>query len=242
MRGTDQRVANLEYDARRPRLPTVADGQPNTKTLERTKGGAKAVQAKHVDSCTAQRVQDRQKISTCFGVVAEPPALLCRDDVVVDNGAAAPKSCLPSLEMPSPTAAGGLLSTGEASIATMTTNNQPPLRLYSTEELNSKETNLRTPILYVSYDSSFLPSTLSCERVIETKSGQNRMFDPGGFQGRLRACPFLETWRALPYGEVIRFVAAGGDLQCFFWLEGGPRNIILQSEIQAAAFFPQRLI
>ena len=21
------------------------------------------------------------------------------------------------------------------------------------------------------------------------------MFDPGGFQGRLRACPFLGTWR-----------------------------------------------
>ena len=23
------------------------------------------------------------------------------------------------------------------------------------------------------------------------------MFDPGGFQGRLRACPFLGPWRAL---------------------------------------------
>ena len=43
----------------------------------------------------------------------------------------------------------------------------------------------------------------TCRRVIETKSGQNLMFDPGAFTGRLHACPFLGTWRALLCREVI---------------------------------------
>ena len=121
MKGTDRRVASPEHDARQPRLAMVGDGQANTKTRERTEGTVQVVQAKYGDSCTAQRVQDGPKISTGFSVMTKPPALPCRDDVVVDNGAAAPKSCLPSLEMRSPTAAGGLLPTGEASVATMTT-------------------------------------------------------------------------------------------------------------------------
>ena len=41
------------------------------------------------------------------------------------------------------------------------------------------------------------------------------MFDPGGSQGRLRACPFWETWHALLCGEVMCVGAAGGDLQLF---------------------------
>ena len=210
----DQRVASLEHDARQPRLAMVLDRRANTKTRERTEGVAKAAQAKHGDSCTEQRVYDGPKISTCFGVMAEPPALPCRDDVVVENGAAAPKSCLPSLEMRSPTAAGGSLPTGEASIATMTTYNQPPLRLYSTEETDSKKTNLRARIIYVSYDSSFLPAA--------PPAGGSRQ-NPGktirlvlAVLGRLRACPFLRTWRALLCGEIMRVGAGGDDLQRFF--------------------------
>ena len=86
-----------------------------------------------------------------------------------ENGDISPKSCLPSSEIRSPTAAGGLRPTGKDSIATRTTFNQPPLRLYSTEEKNFK----KTPTPYVSYDSSFfhmdnLPAVPSCRRVIET--------------------------------------------------------------------------
>ena len=47
----------------------------------------------------------------------------------------------------------------------------------------------------MSYDSNFLPAAYSFRMVIETKSGENRMFDPGGSQGRFRACPFLESRR-----------------------------------------------
>ena len=177
MSDMEQCVASLDQDPRQPRLAMEANGPTDTKTRERTEGAAKAVRAKNGDSCTAQRVQDKPKTSNCFGVTAEPPALPCRDDVLVENGAAAPKSYFPPLEMRSPTAAGGLLPTGEASIATRTTYNQSLLRLYSTDKTNLKRTNLRTLILSVSYDSSFvwknnLPAAPSCRRIIETKSRQ----------------------------------------------------------------------
>ena len=119
-------------------------------------------------------------------------------DVLVENGAGAPKSCLPPLEMRSPTVAGGLFPTGEASIVTRTTLNKPPLRLYLTDVTDSKKTSTQ----YVSYDSSFwrnyLLAILSSWRVIETKSMQNMMVDPGGSRSSPRlpvfgnvACVFL---------------------------------------------------
>ena len=162
------------------------------------------------DSCTAQKVQDGPKTSTCFGMMAEPPDLPCRDDVVVESGDAAPKSCLPSLKMRITTVAGGLLPTGKTSTAT-TTFIESHLRLYATGEMNPKEKNLGTSISSVWYDSSFwkLLAAPSCRKVIETKSRQNGTFDPGGSQGRLRACPFLGSWRALLCGEVMRAGAAG---------------------------------
>ena len=119
-----QHAASLVQDARQPRLAIEADGPANTKTRERKEGALTAVQAMHGDSCTAQRVRDGPMTnSTSYGMIAEPPALPCRDDVVVESGDAAPQSCLPSLEMRSPTVAGGLVLTGETSKATETTVN-----------------------------------------------------------------------------------------------------------------------
>ena len=219
-------AARLEEDARQRRYVMEADETANTETRERTEGAATAVQAMRGDSCTtAQRVKNSPMTnSTSFGVKAEPPALPCRDDVVVESGDAAPKSCLPSLEMRSSTAAGGLVPTGEASPATETNFNQPPLWFYSTEETDSeassKETNLRTSTHYASCDSSVfqesnLPAAPYVRRVVETKSRQNSTFDPGGSQGHLSNCPFLGSWRALVCGEVIRIGAAGDELQRF---------------------------
>ena len=184
-------------------------GLANTKTRERTEGAATAGQAMHGDSRTARKVHDGPKTSTSFGVKAEPPALPCRDDVAVESGDAAPKSCLPSLEVRTTTVASGLVSTGKTSTATETNFNHTPLRSYWTEETdseaNSKETNLRTLTSYVSYDSSLfqksnLPAAPSCRKVVETKSVQTRTFDPGGSQGHRRACSFLGSWRALVCG------------------------------------------
>ena len=121
IRGTRQRVASLEQDARQPRLAMEVDGPSDTTTHERTEGATKAVQAIHGDSFSMNRVDSHPMCSTSFGVKAEPPALPCRDGVLVENGAAAPKSCLPPLVMRSPTAAGGLLSAGMTFTATRTT-------------------------------------------------------------------------------------------------------------------------
>ena len=112
---------------------------------------------------------------TCFGMMAEPPTLPCRDDVVVESGDAARESCLPSLEMCSSTAAGGLVPTGETSTAKETAVSKPLLQSYSSEEENSKKKNLRTSTPYVSYDSSafqdsYQPAALYCQRIVETKS------------------------------------------------------------------------
>ena len=184
-------LTRLQHDTRPPRLAMEADGPVNTKNCERTEGAATAVQAMHGDSCTAQKVQDGPKTSISFGVKAEPPHLPCREDVLVEDGAAAPKSCLPSLEMRTTTAASGLVTTGKTSTATETTSNEPLLRLYSAEETNFK----KSPNPYASYDSSVfkksnLPAAPHCRRAVETKPRQNRTFDSGSSQGHFHACPF----------------------------------------------------
>ena len=206
-RGTSQRVSSLEQDARQPRLAMEADGPANKKIRERTEGAATAVQAMNGDSCSVDRVDPDPMCSTRSGDdCTGPPAPPCSgENTLVDNHAAVPKSFLPSLEMRLPTAAGGLLPTGEISTATKTTFNKSPLRLYSTEETNTKEANLWTSVPSAWYHSSFwkLLAAPLCRRVIETESMQNRTFDPGGSQDRLRACPFLETWRALLCGRFM---------------------------------------
>ena len=69
MRGTSQRLASLEHDARQPRLAMEADGQADTEIRERTEGDATAVQAIHGDSCSANRVDSGPKTtSTSFDV------------------------------------------------------------------------------------------------------------------------------------------------------------------------------
>ena len=116
----NQHETRLEHGARQPRLATEADGrQADTRTRERTEGVTTAAQAMRGDCFSARRVEPGPKTySTSVGMMAEPPALPCRDNVVVESGPAASKSCLPFLEMRSPSAAGGLLPTSEAFSAT----------------------------------------------------------------------------------------------------------------------------
>ena len=102
------------------------DGPADTKTRERMEGAATAVQAMHEDSFPACRVDPGPKSnSTSLGMTAEPPDFPCREDVLVEDGGAAPKSCLPFLEMRTTTAAGGLPSTGKISTAMDTTSTRP---------------------------------------------------------------------------------------------------------------------
>ena len=144
MRKMDEHVTRLEHGARQPRLAMEADGPADTKTSGRTEGAATAAQAMRGDGFSARRVEPGPNTnSTSFGVKAETPALPCRDDVVVESGEAASEFCLPSLEMRSSTAAGGLVSTGEASKAKETNFNQTPLRLCSTDETDHLEANCK---------------------------------------------------------------------------------------------------
>ena len=136
--GTDQREVCQEQNARQPRLAMEADGPANTKTRERTEGAPTAVQTMRGDSCSADRVDLDPMFSTSSGDdYTGPPAPLCsRENALVYNRAAAPKSCLPSLEIRSPTAA---VATGEASTATNATYDETPRRLYAIEETNPKK-------------------------------------------------------------------------------------------------------
>ena len=87
------------------------------KTREPTEGTATAIQSKHGDSCSENRVDLNPKRSTSFGDDSTgPPALPCL-----------PKSCLSLLETHIPIAAGGLLPAGTTSTATRTPFDQPSL-------------------------------------------------------------------------------------------------------------------
>ena len=210
MKKMDQHVTRLEHEARQPRLAMEADGPADTtKTRECTESSATAGQAMRGDGFSARLVEPGPTTnSTSFGVKAEPPALPCKVDSIVECGAAAFQSCLPSMEMRPSTAAGGLVPTGEASKASETTLNEPPLRFCLTEETDLKAKKSWTSVPSASYDRSSvlqernLSATPYCRRVVDTKSGQNWTFAPGGSRGHLRACPFLGPWRALVCGEV----------------------------------------
>ena len=244
LRGTRKRLADPEQDAWQPRLAMEADGPSDTKTRKRTYGAAQAEQAMRGDSFSANRVDPDPMCSTSFGVKVEPPAVPCRDDVLVENGAPAPNSCRSPLEMRSPTAAGGLVPAGEASTTTRITFYEPRLRFCPTEETHSERMSTQYALYYnINFRLNQLRAP-SWRRVIQTKSRQNLIFDPGGSKSRLRACLLLGTWRALLCGEVLvleRLVTicsiclAGRmtrELSCR--TEGGPRNIIFRSKIDTA--------
>ena len=124
-------------------------------------------------------------------MMAEPPDLPCREDVLIEDSAAAPKSCLPSLEMRSPTADVGLLPIGEASTATKTTFNKSPLRFYSNEATNSKETHLWPSVPSSWYDSSFWRNKLLAAPPAGGLSRQTRCKIGRSIQAVSRLSPHL---------------------------------------------------
>ena len=91
IRRLEQHLLSQEHGARQPRLAMETDGPANTKTQERTEGAATAVQAMRGNSCTTeQKIQDGPKTSISFGMMAKPPDLPCREDVLVEEGATSP--------------------------------------------------------------------------------------------------------------------------------------------------------
>ena len=87
------------------------------KTRKRAEDAA-ADQVKHRGSCAKRVDADPPMWLTSFGDGStEPPALPCKYNDMIDEGAAAPKPCLSPVEMRTPTVAGGLLPTGTTSTA-----------------------------------------------------------------------------------------------------------------------------
>ena len=203
-REVNQRLASLEQVARQPRLAMEADITADEKTRKRTEGAAAAVQAKCGKSCSAKSVQTGPKSSTSFDMKAEPPAFPHRNDVMVDIGAAAPKLCLSPVEMRTLTAISGLLPACKTSTATMTIFQQLPLGFCLTKKIKSRTSN------QYAMDNSSLWKL----KIIETKSGQTLVFDPGSSTGHRCACPFLRTWRTLLCREV--FVRALNETAAFW--------------------------
>ena len=203
------------------RLAMETDVPTDTKTCERMED-AVAVQAEHANRCSANQVYPDPMCLTSFGDDStEPPALPCtRDGALIDNGAAAPKSCLSPVEMRTPTAAGGLRP-GTASTAMMTIFPQP---IFS---WNFGETKKYTSRINYNLGPSW-------RRVIQTKSRQTLMFNPGGFTSSFCACPFLRTWRALLFGE--RFVRAL-DVAGVFFGRMKTLEYHFRSEVQATSTY-----
>ena len=140
MRRICQRLTSPEQDARQPCPAMKADVPADEKTRERTEGATKAVETMHGDSFSANRVHAGPKTtSNSFGVETEPPVLPCRDDVLVENCAAAPKLCISPLEMRTTTAVGGLLPTGKTITATWTTLDRPTLWFCLAKENNYED-------------------------------------------------------------------------------------------------------
>ena len=204
----DQHVTRPEHGARQPRLANEADGPADTtKARERTEGAATAGQAMRGDCFSARWIKPGPTTNlTSFGVKAEPPALPCRDDVVVESGPTASESCLPSMEMRSSTFAGGLVPTGEASKVSETTSNQLPLRFCSTEE-----TDLEAKIHGFQFIPPHTTAAASSRRgtcLLLPIAGRSLTQNPGKTGPLIQAV--LEVTSALPvFGTVARvgFVA-----------------------------------
>ena len=169
------------------------DVPSGTKTREHTEGAAGAVQAKHGNSCSENRVDPDPMCLTSFGDDSTgPPTLPCsKDNAMIRNGAAAPKSCLSSLEMRTPIAAGGLLPADTISTATRIPSDQPPIWFCPNQEEENEEINSIRLVLQNFLEDTQLASPF-WPRVTETKSGQNLVFDPDGLTDHPAPARFWE--------------------------------------------------
>ena len=169
-----QRSASVEQDARQPRLAMEADVITDTKTRKRTEGAAAAERVISGDNSSAQVDTVPIRLTSFGDDSTGPPAFPCsRDDALRDKGAAAPKPCLSPAKMRTRTAADGLLPAGTAPTAMKAILSRP--RPSWTLGGKAKESTSRT-----NNNQLGLPYW---RKVIQTKSKQTLVFDPGGCTG-----------------------------------------------------------
>ena len=124
--------------------------------------------------CTPGRTRPKHQLDQ-FRREGQTSRSPLQGDIVVECGDAASESCLPSLDMRSSTAAGGLVPTGKASTAKKTNFNQLPLRFCLTEEMDLEPNCKKTSTPYASIDSSSVWRLLAapyCWRVVDTNPGK----------------------------------------------------------------------
>ena len=205
----NQRLVDLQYQAQQRCLAMEADVEPYTKTRKRTEGAAED-RAKHGDG-TSARVDDGSTSLTSFGMVAEPVWWLPQNafgDALINKDAEAPKPNFRPVEvrMPSSTA-GGFMPAGTASPTMRAIFPPPPLSWSLLIGENTKNRTGRTDVDQLAH---------TCWRkVLETKSRQTLVFDPGGCTDRLRACPFLGGRRALLRGRFVWDAAMVSEAEAF---------------------------
>ena len=208
---TNQRRPGLQHQAQQPRLAVKADVLEDKKTRESRED---FVEDGRLGDISSDRVHDPMRLTSfCDREYIEPPALPCRDDALVNQGHEVAKPYLLPVEMRKSTPAGGLLHAGSASTSkTQGTNVSLQLFPWSFRE-TSEEKNISTTTrqTFAKYDRSWHP------KVIETKSRQNMVFDPGGLSGCLCGCPFWEGDARCILGGLIReaFATRYSHL-CFF--------------------------
>ena len=123
---------------------------------------------------------------------SRPPALpSSSDDAFVDNGAVASKPCFSLAERRPGTAADGLLPADTASTATRTVFSWSLLSLTFDEEAKKRTSRTNNNQIAPPY----------WKKIIQMKSSQTLVFDPGGCIGRICSCPILGGWHALRVGR-----------------------------------------
>ena len=129
---------------------------------------------------------------TSFGDDSTEPLALppCRDNAMVDKDAAASNPCLSLVEMRTSTAAGGLLSAGTAFTSLRSVVFQPLFFWTLGEKTKERTSQTNNNKLAPPY----------WKNVIQMKSRQTLVFDPGGCTGRLRDYSFLGGRYALRIG------------------------------------------
>ena len=151
-----------------------ADVQEDKKTRKSTEDFA---QDGILGDISSDRVHDPMRL-TSFGDkdYTEPPALPCRDDALVNLA----KPCLSSMEIRNSTSAGSLTHAGATSTTKTQGTNFPPQLLPRSFRETSEEKNISaTRQKFAKYNRSWHP------KMIETKSRQNMVVDPGGLSGCL---------------------------------------------------------
>ena len=195
-------LLSQEHYARQPRYDIEANGPANTKTQERTEGAAKkAVKAMRGDSCNAeQMVQDGPKTSIIFGVEAGPPDLPCWEDVLVEERALRRPSRVSHPWRFAHHNSRRWLSSHRRILHSHGDHLQRATSSVLSDRGDESRGGLKdgkltdfNSIRLVRQHSNFwrLLAAPYCRRVVETKSWQNRTFDPGGSRGHLRSGGFL---------------------------------------------------